>query len=109
MRMPEPRLVFRKPCFDTDVAPQRNMGVPLRKHSFAHKDAALRSVLPPHAAKCDLPMAIKKIHYHSLRIQQQEGLAIFLGRIQKKPLEIPSFPGVEKQFKRTIMLLHVAK
>lgn len=56
------------------------------KEAFTHKHAALRSALPPHAAKCDLPMAIKKIHYHSFSIQQQEGLFIFLGWITRNTI-----------------------
>lgn len=64
MGVPESWLVFCKSCFDTPVAPQRNVRVPLRKHSFACKHAALISVFFL-TVKCDLPIAIKNIYYLS--------------------------------------------
>lgn len=83
MRVPELWLVFCKCCFDTHVTLQRNLDVSLRKHSFTYTHAAPISVLSPHPTKCDLPMALGKTHYHSLRLQQQGGPFIFSGRITR--------------------------
>lgn len=105
MRMPESQLVFCEPCFGIHIVPRKKVWVSLKQLSFAQNTLLKEASYHPHAVKCNLPMARKKNHYHSLRIEQH----FFFSFSWEELLEIHSFPGAEKQFKRTITLCHIAK